>query len=880
MGKTPVYNLFLLFFCLYSLCFSQNEDDPLISATFQSQNLNEIFSSLESSYPAKFYWTIDDLPSEKYTFSFEDMTLIEVLEKVLAPTDLSFLIYRDFLVVVAPREEIQKEYSINYYSVWAESLNKGPEEEREEQTIVGQIDLLKPDGRALITGRVLAKESGNPLENARVSLKENAFQVETDSRGVFQVNLPAGEYHFIIERLGYDSREVKAYIYSDGTLELPISSKTYELETVVMEAVSPEEVLNSAQIGVTRLNMERIRKLPSFLGEVDVVKGLLLQPGVTTVGEASTGFNVRGGNADQNLLLQDGAMIFNSSHALGLFSTFNTDLVQQVNLYKGNIPAKYGGRIASVLDVKLKNGSYNKWLLSGGIGPVSSRLSLEGPLIKDKTSILLGLRSTYSDWVLQRVNNPDVQNSSAFFLDGNIKISHRLNDITQLSLSGYYSEDDFSFAEDFGFAYQTQLANLELVSQWESSLRSEFSLVGSQYESTQKDITGDDASNWTTGLQYLQLKEILSHQLFPQMKGSLGLEGTYYRVLPERIGPATQTSLVLPNELDEEKGIELGFSAGIEWTLSERFSLLAGARLNYFSFLESGMEEDFLYAEPRVSFNYKLSDRVALKAGYSRTSQFVNQISQLDSPTPTNVWQLANSQVAPFRSHNTSLGLFRNSINNMWETSVEAYYRGIDVLYDYMDFAQLVMNPNLEEELAEGEGRAYGLELSIKKNSGALTGWLSYTLSRTERSVPEINTGSWYPSNFDKTHEVTWVSTYQINRRHGISVNFTYGTGRPTTIPVGSFRTSSGLFIPDYSLRNQERIPDYHRLDVSYTLGRGYKKDRKFDTSWTLSLYNVYGRRNAYSVFYVQEPFQPSQAFRLSILGGIFPALTYNFKMR
>ena len=880
MGKSPIFLLLIFFVFLSRLCFSQNEGNSLITANFQNQNLEEVFSSLERTYPIKFIWTVGELPSGRYTFSFEKRSLSEVLEKVLASTDLSFLIYRDYLVIIAPREEIQQDYAINYYAVWAESLNSRSENEVKERTVVGQIELLKSDGRALITGRVLAEESGTPLENARVSLKENAFQVETDIRGVFQVNLPAGEYHFVIERLGYDSREVPVYIYSDGTLELPISSKTYELETVVMEAISSEEVLNSAQIGVTRLNMERIRKLPSFLGEVDVVKGLLLQPGVTTVGEASTGFNVRGGNADQNLLLQDGAMIFNSSHALGLFSTFNTDLVQQVNLYKGNIPAKYGGRIASVLDVKLKNGSYNKWLLSGGIGPVSSRLSLEGPLIKDKTSILLGLRSTYSDWVLQRVNNPDVQNSSAFFLDGNVKISHRLNDITQLSISGYYSEDDFSFAEDFGFAYQTQLANLELVSQWKSSLRSEFSLVGSQYESTQKDITGDDASNWTTGLQYVQLKEILSRQLFPQMKGSLGLEGTFYQILPEKIEPASQTSLVLPDELEEEKGIELGVSVDIEWTVSERFSLLAGARLNYFSFLETRLEEDFLYAEPRVSFNYKLSDRMALKTGYSRTSQFVNQISQLDSPTPTNVWQLANQKVSPFRSHNTSLGLFRNSIDNMWETSIEAYFRGIDVLYDYVDFAELVMNPNLEDELAEGKGRAYGLEVSIKKNSGALTGWLSYTLSRTERSVQEINTGSWYPSNFDKTHEVTWVSTYQINRRHGISVNFTYGTGRPTTIPVGSFRISSGLFIPDYSLRNQERIPDYHRLDVSYTLGRGYKRNRKFDTSWTLSLYNIYGRRNAYSVFYVQEPFQPSKAFRLSILGGIFPALTYNFKMR
>ena len=361
---------------------------------------------------------------------------------------------------------------------------------------------------------------------------------------------------------------------------------------------------------------------------------------------------------------------------------------------------------------------------------------------------------------------------------------------------------------------------------------------------------------------------------------TLGAEGNYFRVIPERIEPASPTSLVVSDQLSEEEGIEAAVFTDVEWTLSPRFTVLAGGRLAYFTNMEPEFEEDFLFVEPRVSINYRLNDRVAIKGGYSRTSQFVNQISLLDSPTPTNVWQLANASVSPFRSHNSSIGFFRNSINNGWETSLEVYYRGIDILYDYIDFAQLVMNPRLEDELAKGEGRAYGLEMSIKKNTGSLTGWLSYTLSRTERSISEINTGAWFPANFDKTHEVSLVSTYQINKRNSFSVNFIYGTGRPTTIPVGSFGTSTGLFIPDYSLRNQNRIPDYHRLDISYTLGRGYKKNRKFDTSWTLSLYNVYSRRNAYSVFFVQQPFQTSRAFRLSILGGVFPALTYNFNMR
>ena len=495
--------------------FAQYLDSLTISQIFQNQSISSIFASLEETYDLKFYYAWDEQPLDSYSYAFEGDSLHRVIQQVLEPTALSYLTYQDHLIIIGPREEIEQDYAINYYSVLAKTLNSSEDKEAETNFSVGSLALLNPSGRAEITVRVIAEELDSPLENVKVSFEENAFQVETDNRGIFEINLPAGTYHFILERLGYDSRVVPVSIFSDGILELKMSSKTYELETIVMEAESPEEILNSAQIGITRLNMEKIRKLPTFLGEVDVVKGLLLQPGVTTVGEASTGFNVRGGNSDQNLLLQDGAIIFNASHALGLFSTFNTDLVQRVNLYKGNIPSRYGGRVASVLDVKLRSGSYNKWLLNGGLGPVSGRLSLEGPIVKDKTSLLLGFRSTYSDWILNRINNPDVQNSSAFFLDGNVKLSHRINDQTQLALSAYYSEDDFSFAEDFGFAYQTQLASAEWITQWESSWRSEFALVGSQYESTQKDLRGDNAANWTTGIQYLQAKEVLSTLSFP-----------------------------------------------------------------------------------------------------------------------------------------------------------------------------------------------------------------------------------------------------------------------------------------------------------------------------------------------------------------------------
>ncbi|MEM6628876.1 MAG: carboxypeptidase-like regulatory domain-containing protein [Bacteroidota bacterium] len=879
MWKKPTWIFFTCLFLSIHLGFSQN-DTLQVSLRIEDQTLEEILDALEQKYPITFLIASQDLPNQTFSYEFFQEPLRKVIAEILSPTEFGAIFYRAYAVVIGPKEEIEQDYSINYYSVLSEELNNKPEPTETQRIAVGKLELLKPDGRAFVTGRVQSRESQKVLESARVSLLESPFQIETNAQGVFQVNLPAGTHTFLIERIGYDSELVPVQVLSDGVLEITLSTKTYELETVVVEAESPEEILGSAQVGITRLSIEKIRKLPSFLGEVDVVRGLLLQPGISTVGEASNGFNVRGGTTDQNLTLQDGAVLFNTSHALGLFSSFNSDLVREVSLYKGNIPAEYGGRIASVLDVKLKTGSYNKWLLNGGIGPVSGRLSLEGPLIKDKTSLLLGLRSSYSDWILRRINNPDINNSSAFFLDGNLKLSHQVNESHQVSLSGYFSEDDFDFAQEFGFSYQSTAATAEWLGRFGPSWRSEFQLGFSQFESTQRDFTGNNASNWTTGVDYIRFKEKLFHSFSEVLAMSIGIEATLYQIAPGSIVPSTPTSLVTAGELEEVEGREAAIFSQIEWEPTPRLKFLGGIRLNSYQYLGPKAEKNFFLPEPRISMNFRINDRMALKGGYSRTSQFINQISQLDSPTPTNVWQLGNAFILPFQAHNSSVGLFRTSINATWESSIELYFRGIDVLYDYRDFAQLVMNPNLEEELVQGTGRAYGLELSIKKNTGSFTGWLSYTLSRTERSVPEINSGDWYPSNFDKTHDISWVSTYQFNRRHSVSMNFTFTTGRPTTIPVGSFQSASGLFIPDYSLRNQARIPDYHRLDLSYTLGRGYKRNRKFDTSWTFSLFNVYSRRNAYSVFFVQEPFRRSQAFRLSILGGIFPALTYNLTMR
>jgi len=526
-------------------------------------------------------------------------------------------------------------------------------------------------------------------------------------------------------------------------------------------------------------------------------------------------------------------------------------------------------------------------------------------VVKDKIAFYGGFRSSYINWLLDLVQNAEVANSSAFFYDTNVGMTARLADNHTLSVSGYGSQDEFIYNEDFGFDYSTYLGQLSLRSSFNDEWLSKFSAVYSTYKSNQFDIGGLTGSILKNSVDYLKLKEQVTYAPSTQILVDGGLSGVIYSVSPGDVEPYDDESTVAPNQLEQEKGLELAAFANGEFNLSPELQVSAGLRLSYFSFL--GPKTIYEYAnpdapdiftttgtttynsgesianyfnlEPRLSLRYRLGFNSSMKGGYSRTVQYINQIFNSDSPTPVSQWQLSTNYIRPTRSHNFSLGYFKNLKNDNWETSAEIYGRLVDQLFDYKDFADLSNNPQLETELLAGEGRSYGLELSIRKKVGEVYGSLSYTLSRSERLIDGINDGEWYPSNFDKPHDLSLVFNYQPNRRNTLTVNFVYGSGRPTTPPVGNFVTGNGLVVPVYARRNASRIPDYHRLDVAYTLGKGYKRDKKFQTSWTIAVYNVYARRNAYSVFFTQAAFRGAEANKLSILGTVFPSLTFNFEI-
>ena len=883
---------------------AQGQNYPTVTASFSNLPLKTILEQLDSRTNYTFYFKSSDLSSRPMkSFGFQDTPLDEALNEILSSTSLGFIPYRNKAIVILPKELANQAFTAEYYKA-KEAATEEIAEERKELK-VGDLKDLAIDGNAIIRGEVRDKETRRPVIGASVSWEDLNLGTVTGIDGEFEMTIPAGVHYLKISYLGYEDINTPVRILSSGDLRLRMEKGAIDLEEVTISANKADESVESVQIGVAKLDVESIKKGPALLGEADVVRSLLQSAGVTSVGEGASGFNVRGGDVDQNLILMDEAILLNSSHALGFFSSFNTDLLQNVELYKANMPAQYGGRLSSVMNVELKDGDYEDFKIRGGIGPITSKISFEGPIIKEKVAFYGGFRSSYINWMLNLVDNIEVSRSSAFFYDANFGITAKINDKNTLSISGYGSQDDFTYNEEFGFDYSTYLGQLNLRSIINEDFLSKFSVVYNNYNSNRFDIGGLTGSRLNNSVDYIKLKEQVTYSPSTQMRFDAGLSSIFYTVQPGETEPFDEESGVEPSILEEERGLEAAAFVNGEFNVNEFFQISGGLRISYFGFrgektvyeyenperpeltetigtttYGSGETiESYFNLEPRVSMRYRLDPTSSVKAGYSRTVQYINQIFNSDSPTPVSQWQLSTNYIEPTKSHNFSLGYFKNLKENNWETSAEVYYRIVDQLFDYKDFAELLDNPQLETELLNGEGRSYGLELSVRKKTGIVYGSFNYTLSRSERIIDGINNGEYYPSNFDKPHDLSLTLNYQPNRRNTLTINFVYGSGRPTTPPVGNYVTSNGLVVPVYAQRNAARIPDYHRLDIAYTLGKGYKRDKKFQTSWTISLYNVYSRRNAFSVFFTQAAFQGAQANKLAILGTVFPSLTFNFEI-
>jgi hypothetical protein len=750
-----------------------------------------------------------------------------------------------------------------------------------------------------IGGYLRDNSSGETLIGVTVYCSELKTGTVSNTYGFYSLSLPQGKYTIRYSYIGFVPQERIVNLDNNVTIDINMQPEQKELGEVVISGNRTDENVRAPEMSIVKMDIKTISKVPALLGEIDLIKVLQLLPGVQTTSEGATGFSVRGGNVDQNLIILDEATIHNASHLMGFFSVFNNDAIKDVTLYKGDIPAAYGGRLSSLLDVRMKDGNSKKFGLKGSVGTVSSKLTIEGPLIKDRTTYLLSGRRTYADLFLPLAKDENVKNSKLYFYDLNLKLTHVINKNNRLYLSGYSGRDVFKnqFAS-MGFGNQT--GSLRWNHLFSKKLFFNLSLIYSNYNYDLGTPAGDANSfKWTSNMRDYSARFDFTHYLAGNHTLRYGATTMYHEFFPgtaNGIGSSsTFTEFILPAEYAFEHSIY----AADEYKVSEKFTIKYGLRFAAFQNVGPGTyytydqnhnpvdsinyhKGDFFNSysslEPRLAFTYLINDVSSVKGSYSHTAQFLTLAQNSTAGTPLDIWFPATPNVKPQLCDQIAAGYFRNFKRNMFEASAEVYYKKLNNVIDFRDHAQLLLNQFIEGELRVGTGYSYGIETMVRKNDGRLTGWISYTYSRSFRTIPEINKGVEYRAPYDKPHSVNIVANYEISKRLTVSATWVYATGLPVTFPTGRAVIGNAI-IPIYSDRNGYRMPDYHRLDISVTLRGKEKAGKKWQGEWNLSVYNAYNRHNAWSINFTHDSSDPNVTYaEKTYLFAIIPALTYNFK--
>ena len=746
------------------------------------------------------------------------------------------------------------------------------------------------------------------LIGASVIVLETGSGDVTNDKGVAKLTLNRGNHTLQVSYLGFETVTEKIKVIGSGLIRIQLVMSAQTIDEIVVNA-SADQNVKSTELGKQVISIEKIESLPPFVGEPDILKSITLLPGVSTVGEASAGFNVRGSNADQNLILLGGAPLYNPSHLFGFFSAFNTELIQDVSIYKGGIPANYGGRAASIIDLRYKRGSQEKWEGKASLGVVSAKVSAGGPVLSDKLTLMVAGRASYSNWILKEIKDVDISKSRANFYDLNAILDYDISDDFSVRYAFYRSSDDFRLASDTSFSWSNQNHTLTFQKTFKGKFLIDLDAIHAAYKFAIIDKSPFSSFKLNSKIEDQGLNLGFKYFVTPTQDIAFGAQTKLVTIRPGELIGTNPDFPINPFKVDTEKANESGVYLQHNFELGRFIGLSYGIRYNEFRFLgpndvpaydpllprsEENITEFTNYGkgkviqkytgwEPRASIRLSFDENTSIKAGYNRMYQYIHLISNTTAIAPTDVWKLSDPYVKPQEVVQYSGGIFRNFKNKTIEASVEVFYKDIKNILDYKDGATLLLNNNLESDLLNGKGRAYGLELYLEKKTGALTGWISYTYSRSERRVigsfPEeiINDGDWYPSNYEKPHTLSFVGNYEINKRLEMSAIFTYSTGRPVSYPSAKFNYFNGVNIAYYDTRNSFRAPDYHRLDLSLTYSLENKK-KLLAGDFVLSIYNFYGRKNAFSVFFDDIPGAPPQAFRLSVLGIPFPSLSYKIE--
>jgi hypothetical protein len=764
-----------------------------------------------------------------------------------------------------------------------------------------------------LSGTISNENSNETLIGVNVSVIGLKTGVTTNEYGFYSLTLPKGDYEINISYVGFSTVTETISLNQNTKKNYSLTESGQELQEVVITTEKNTANIRKPEMSVNKLSISTIKKMPVVLGEVDVIKSILLLPGVTNAGEGQSGFNVRGGGADQNLILLDEAMIFNSSHVFGFFSVFNPDAIKDLKLYKGGIPSKFGGRASSVLDIYQKEGNSNNFHMNGGIGLISSRLLAEGPIVKDKGSFLIGARASYAHLFLKLTDNEN----SAYFYDLNTKLNYKLNENNNLFLSGYFGRDMFHLNETIDNTYGNATLNLRWNHLFSDKLFSNLSFIYSDYYyGLTLDFIG---FNWDSGIKNFNIKYDFKHYLSKNIKLNYGLNSIYYDFNPGTIEPNSDNSSINFKQLDEKYAFENAFYFEVEQRLTDKLAINYGLRYSLFNrlgnstinlytnnqpvFYDADLKiyekakpigttfyeknatiASFDNLEPRFSAAYELNQNQSVKASYNRMTQYLQLVSNTASPTPLDVWTPSDNYIKPQIADQVAIGYFNNFKDNAYTLELESYYKTIKNRIDYIDGADLIANEAIEQVVLNGEMLSYGLEILLRKNTGKFNGWIAYTISKSQQRTPGrtpdeigINNGDWYRSAYDKLHNLAVTANYNLNPKWNFGANFILQSGQPVTYPNGQY-VYQGITLPSYGERNGNNLPTYHHLDVSATYLPKPNKKKGWQSEWVFSIYNLYNRENAASIsFRENADTGANEAVRLSIF-GIVPSVSYNFK--
>jgi len=901
--QRTVFILFLL--VVSSLCFSQS-DTIRRSLIYNDISLTTFLEDISEEYTVKVFYQEDWVKNETISGEFLNLNLSELMNSALAKTSITYEIAGNNLILI-PIED--KEAFMGDIENQSSNLQKDI-----NTLIIGEPGKILRGKKARVSGRLKDGSNGNPIIGGNIIIEEYLDGTITNTDGYYELSLRPGYYTLIYSSIGYEPQTRKIKVLGNGHLDVEIFESSIELEEIAVYAKKIDRNVTRNQMSIIEFDAKDLKEIPIVSGEKDVIKGLTFMPGVKSIGEFGSGINVRGGGEDQNLYLLEGAPLFSTTHVFGLVSVINPDAVSGISLYKGHIPANYGERVSSVMDINLKSNELEKTEMRGGIGLYSSRVMVGIPMFNNKLKIRLGGRSSYSSFILTKLKNYELMNSKANFYDLNAMVNWSTKN-DHFSFSAYKSQDYFSYFSEIKYTYGNENGSLKWAHNFNSVFKSDVILAYSKYEDSKDEVDNQYYEfRETSDVEYKSAKLNLGYFGFENHKIEGGVKIITYRINPGSKKPLSDISLYDEEILEDEQAIESALYLSEDFKMSQRISLSMGLRYSLYAYLgpkniynyQEGSPREEVYIEdavfydkneriaeysglePRVSLKFQLSNQNSIKLSYNRSYQYLNLLSNTSISTPNDVWKLADNYIKPLKSDQLAIGYYHNFFNNYLETSLELYYKDLRNFNETKNDARLSMNDHIETEVINAFGRNYGIELLIKKNFGVFDGWLSYSYSRSLRKTDgkfpaeTINDNEYYPSSFDKPHDLSFIANYHVNKRVKLSMNFSYSTGRPVTLPEYQFPSHRNRIVY-FSDRNKYRLPDYHRLDISVSIDESLRKAKKWKGSWTFSILNLYGRKNPYSVFYQrQDPtfvndFRTFSMYKLYIIGRPFPTVTYNF---